>query len=111
MAEVMPASAKRNLSPTTRDRNILAMVYIYGGVATHQIVRKFWPTAKSTFAYYQRLKLLVTNRYLKFQKVPTEGDDGTWYYFWTVRTEAEPILVTLLKLPLEHIRISGKPKS
>src|SRR3954447_22529111 len=111
MAEVMLASAKKHHSPTNRDCHILAMVYLYGGLSTQQIVRRFWPSAKSSFAYYQPLKLLQSYDYLKYQKVPTHHSKGTWYYYWTVRPEAKLILHTLLKLPLEQIKIGEKPIS
>lgn len=92
-----PTRSQFNL--TDRDRDLLALVYEYGGVLAGHLRRRFFATPGGTSACYRRIALLVVHDYLTAVRLPSTAGQGSGPNFLTIGPAARPLLATMLGVP------------
>jgi Replication-relaxation len=81
---------------TARDREIVALVYEYGGVLVAHICRRYFATPGGRSACYRRIALLAQHGYLSAVRLPAQGGQGSGPSFLTIGTAARPLLASML---------------
>lgn len=105
----MTAALYSRLQLTPRDREIVAVVYEYGGVLVSHICRRYFPTPGGRSACYRRLALLTQHGYLTAVRLPAQGGQGSGPSFLTIGTAARPLLASMLGVsPAELGRIEHR---
>jgi hypothetical protein len=94
---------------TTRDQEMLALVYEYGGVLVSHLCRRYFATPGGRSACYRRLALLTRHGYLTTARLPAQSGQGSGPSFLTIGPAARPLLASMLGIsPAELGRIEHR---
>src|SRR2546423_3920126 len=85
---------------TSRDIDILLMIYSYGGITIDVIQRRFWKTFRSC---YTRIHELSESNYILKHRISTFSKQGTPRLFLTLGKHAVPLIAAQLKLPASQL--------
>src|SRR5215210_7447060 len=100
----MPTASTRALQLTSRDVQMILMIYHYDGIISSLIRKRFWRQNTARSPLYDRVSRLIKKGYLRSTPLPPIKSPGNGFDWITLGPASHPLLKEYLGLTPADIR-------